>query len=80
MTGGLQGTESEMTSLEKTWSEMTIPEIGRQDAVLQFVFWGDIAVVFKQALKERSRLCESWLRLWFNENLNLVISSLCFGN
>ena len=42
---------------------MTIHEIGRQDAVLQFVFWGDIAAVFKQALKERSRLCESWLRL-----------------
>ena len=48
---------------------MTIPEIGRQDAVLQFVFWGDIAVMFKQALKERSRLCESWLCLWFNYNL-----------
>ena len=68
MTGGLQGTESEMTSLEKDMvrndnsREMTTPEIGRQDAVLHF-FWGDIAVVFKQALKERSRLCESWFRL-----------------
>ena len=59
---------------------MTIPEIGRQDAVLQFVFWGDIAVVFKQALKERSRLCESWFRLWFNGNLNLVSSSPCSEN
>ena len=61
VTGGLQGTESEMTSLEKTWSEMTIPEIGRQDAVLQFVCWGDIAVVFKQAQKDGNQRFEAWL-------------------
>ena len=75
-----KGQSQKWQVLKKTWSEMTIPEIGRQDAVLQFVFWGDIAVVFKEALKERSRLRESWLRLWFNDNLNLVSSSLCFEN
>ena len=47
-----KGQSQKWQVLKKTWSEMTIPEIGRQDAVLQFVFWGDIAVVSKQALKE----------------------------